>query len=167
MGLLGTSGTYSAKINPSTAPPPPSTPPFRAFFYHLRLGLVVSCIFHIAIAPRILSGELATCSNSYIVAKADTLFEGRSNCHSGKYLLFHAKQNVSSPYQSSQLLSLAQIKNFLMLGRLKRCCKFHTLRKLISVLLFMLGQYTTSGAFSYRYVIVRLSLILGLRLIRR
>ena len=116
-GLLEASGTYAVKINQSTAPFPGLYLPPQPSISRLN------CIFHIAIAPRILSGELATCSNSYIVAKADTLFEGRSNCHSGKYLIFHAKQNVSSPFQSTQLLSLAQIKGFFMLGRLKRCCK--------------------------------------------
>ena len=102
-------------LQSSPAAPPPPPPPTHAPFPGLYLPPQtwisrLNCIFHIAIAPRILSGDLGTCLNSYIVAKADTLFEGRSNCHSGKYLLFHAKQNVSSPFKSTQLLSLAQIK---------------------------------------------------------
>ena len=145
------------KIHQSTPLPRPPHAPFLGLYLPPQTWISrLNCIFHIAIASRILSEELATCLNSYIVAKADTLFEGRSNCHSGKYLIFDAKQNVSSPFQSTQPLSLAQIKGFLMLGRMKRCCKFHTLRKLISIILFMLGQYTTSRTFSYRYVIVRL-----------
>ena len=42
--LLEASGTYAAKINPSTPPPPPP-PPFRAFIYHLSVRLVVSIAF--------------------------------------------------------------------------------------------------------------------------
>ena len=56
------------------------------------------------------------------MAKADNLFEGGSNCHSEKYLLFHAKQNVSSPFQSTQLLSLAQI-SFFYVGQAEKILK--------------------------------------------
>ena len=83
------------------------------------------------------------------MSKADNLFEGGSNCHSGKYLLFHAKQNVSSPFQSTQLPSLPQIKGFYV-GQAEK-----VLQVCFSSL-FMLDQYTTSRALSYRYVIVRL-----------
>ena len=58
-----------------------------------------------------------------------------------------------------QLPSLAQIKVFYV-GQAEKVL-FHTLRKLISVIFFMLGQYTTSRAFSYRYMIVRLFFYFG------
>ena len=94
------------------------------------------------------------------MAKADTLFEGRSNCHSGKYLLFHAKQNVSSPFQSTQLLSLAQ-KKVPFVGKFKKVLQVSHLEKVYFSSLFMLGQNTTSRVFSYRYVIVRLFFVFG------
>ena len=75
-GLLEASGTYAATINPSTHPPPPPPAPFPGLYLPPQPSIGrLNCIFHIVIAPQILSGELATCSNSYIVAKAETLFE--------------------------------------------------------------------------------------------
>ena len=138
-------------------PPPPPHAPFPGLYLPPQTWIsVLNCIFHIAIAPRILSGELGTCLNSYIVAKADTLFEGRSNCHSGKYLLFHAKQNVCSSFQSTQLL---------LLGSLKRCCKFHTLRKFISVLCSCWVKTQLHASFPTDTLLLGFSLSLGLVLI--
>ena len=107
-GLLEASDTYAAKINAYAAkinPPPPA--PFPGLYLPPQPSISrLNCIFHMAIAPRILSGELATCSNSYIACGKGWYFVWKS----GKYLLFYAKHDVSSPFQSTQLLSLAQIK---------------------------------------------------------
>ena len=101
MGLLGTSGTYSAKINPSTAPHAPIPglylPPQTWISRFLHLSHCYCSTDTLWGAGNML--KLIHCGKGwYFVWK------------SGKYLLFYAKHDVSSPFQSTQLLSLAQIK---------------------------------------------------------
>ena len=98
------------------------------------------------------------------MAKADTLFEGRSNCHSGKYLLFHAKQNVSSPFQSTQLLSLAQ-KKVPFVGKFKKVLQVSHFEKVYFSSLFMLGQTQLHPSFPTDMLLLGFSLSLGLVLI--
>ena len=65
-----------------------------------------------AIAPRILSGELATCSNSYIVAKADTLFESLES-------IYYSMLSMTSLHLSSQHSSCLWLryKGFFYVGQ--------------------------------------------------